>query len=146
MMKLEDHATPCKGELHLKTLRRGHVIQEWSDHNLVVDTGRIRTAELAGGLSNAYISQIGVGTGNTSESASDTALENQQLFPIQKTTIDGRDLRFDFTINEDQANGLAIREFGLFCADGAMFSHRVRSGIIEKADDIQIIGYWILHF
>jgi len=27
-----------------------------------------------------------------------------------------------------------------------MFSHRVRTGLIEKEDDIQIKGYWILHF
>ncbi len=145
-MKFEDRAPTCKGEFHLKILQGGRLIRAVDDHNLVVDSGRIRTAELAGGLSSAYISQIGIGTGAEPESADDTTLTDQQLFPVSDTTIDGRDLRFDFTINEEQANGLAIREFGLFCADGTMFSHRVRSGVIEKADDMQIIGYWILHF
>lgn len=145
-MKLEDRAPTVKGEFHIKILRGGRLIRDVEDHNLVVDSGRIRTAELAGGLSSAYISQIGIGTGAEPETATDTALTDQQLFPVSATSIDGRDLRFDFTIGEDQANGLAIREFGLFCADGTMFSHRVRSGVIEKADDMQIIGYWILHF
>ena len=68
------------------------------------------------------------------------------LFPLDKASVTGRDARFDFSIDNTQANGLKIHEFGLFCKDGMMFSHRVRKGIIEKEDDIQIRGYWILHF
>lgn len=146
MLSLTDKIAPCRGEFHLRVLRGGREIERVDDHNLVVDAGRVRLAELAAGKSSAYITHIGLGSGRAAEDVSDTGLENQELFPLTGATVDGRDVRFDFFIDTGEANGLAIREFGLFCSDVTMFSHRVRKGVIEKQDDIQIQGYWILHF
>ena len=126
--------------------RNGERVTTFADHNLVVEAGRVRLAELAAGVSTACITQIGVGEGDTTETDADTELVNQALFPLDKASVTGRDARFDFSIDNTQGNGLKIHEFGLFCADGTMFSHRVRSGVIEKAEDISIKGYWILHF
>lgn len=145
-MVFQDSTKPCRGDFHLAVYKDGKIIDRIDDHNLVVDAGRIRLAELAAGKSSACITKIGVGSGSTAEAADDTELEGQQLFPLTSATVDGRDARFDFLIDNSQANGLKIHEFGLFCADGTMFSHRVRTGLIEKEDDIQIKGYWILHF
>ncbi len=145
-MVFQDSTKPCRGDFHLAVYKDGKIIDRIDDHNLVVDAGRIRLAELAAGKSSACITKIGVGSGSTAEAADDTKLEGQQLFPLTSATVDGRDARFDFLIDNTQANGLKIHEFGLFCADGTMFSHRVRTGLIEKEDDIQIKGYWILHF
>ena len=145
-MVFQDSTKPCRGDFHLAVYKGGEIIDLVDDHNLVVDAGRIRLAELAAGKSSACITKIGVGSGSTAEAADDTELDGQQLFPLTSATVDGRDARFDFLIDNSQANGLKIHEFGLFCADGTMFSHRVRTGLIEKEDDIQIKGYWILHF
>ena len=146
MLSLSDKIVPCKGEFHVRVLRGGEVIDRIDDHNLVVDAGRIRLAELAAGKSGAYITHIGLGSGAVAEDVSDTTLADQQLFPLTGATVNGRDVQFDFFIDTWEANGLAIHEFGLFCSDGQMFSHRVRKGVIEKQNDIQIQGYWILHF
>ena len=145
-MVFQDSTKPCRGDFHLAVYKGGEIIDLVDDHNLVVDAGRIRLAELAAGKSGSCITKIGVGSGSTAEAADDTELDGQQLFPLTSATVDGRDARFDFLIDNSQANGLKIHEFGLFCADGTMFSHRVRTGLIEKEDDIQIKGYWILHF
>lgn len=145
-MVFQDSTKPCRGDFHLAVYKGGEIIGRVDDHNLVVDAGRIRLAELAAGKSGSCITKIGVGSGSTAEAADDTELEGQQLFPLTSASVDGRDARFDFLIDNTQANGLKIHEFGLFCADGTMFSHRVRTGLIEKEDDIQIKGYWILHF
>jgi len=145
-MVFQDSTKPCRGDFHLAVYKGGEIIGRVDDHNLVVDAGRIRLAELAAGKSGSCITKIGVGSGSTAEAADDTELEGQQLFPLTSASVDGRDARFDFLIDNSQANGLKIHEFGLFCADGTMFSHRVRTGLIEKEDDIQIKGYWILHF
>lgn len=145
-MVFQDSTKPCRGDFHLAVYKGGEIIDRVDDHNLVVDAGRIRLAELAAGKSGSCITKIGVGSGSATEAADDTELEGQQLFPLTSATVDGRDARFDFLIDNSQANGLKIHEFGLFCADGTMFSHRVRTGLIEKEDDIQIKGYWILHF
>ena len=145
-MVFQDSTKPCRGDFHLAVYKGGEIIDLVDDHNLVVDAGRIRLAELAAGKSGSCITKIGVGSGSATEAADDTELEGQQLFPLTSASVDGRDARFDFLIDNSQANGLEIHEFGLFCADGTMFSHRVRTGLIEKEDDIQIKGYWILHF
>lgn len=146
MLAMTEKINPCTGELHLRVLENGKLIHRIDDHNLVVDAGRVRLAELAAGKSSIHITHIGVGSGSVAEEVADTELENQQLFPLTDTNVSGRDVRFDFIIDTGDANGLAIHEFGLFCSDGVMFSHRVRKGVIEKQDDIQIQGYWILHF
>ena len=146
MESFVDMAKPCKGEFHIDVFKDGRCVDSYGDHNLVVESGRIRLAELAAGKSSAYITQIGIGEGSTTEKDTDTALENQMLFPLNDASVTDRDARVDFSIDNTQGNGLKIHEFGLFCADGTMFSHRVRKGAIEKENDITIKGYWILHF
>lgn len=143
----------CQGEFHIEVLRKGKIVDEHHDHNMVVNVGRIRLASLAAGLSDKYITQIGVGTGKTMEEETDTELQEQQLFPLSNVSVDGRDAKFEFIIGEDKANGLSITEFGLFCADDTLFSHRVRRdegtgkiGVIDKMSDIELRGYWLLHF
>lgn len=146
MLSYSDTVKPCKGEFHIDVYKEGVLVEEIKDHNLVVDVARGRLAELSAGTSNAYITQVGCGSGSAPEEAEDTSLTEQQLFPLTAVSVDGRDAKFNFTIDNSQANGLAIREFGLFCSDGLMFTHRVRDGVIEKKSDIQLKGYWILHF
>ena len=154
-MKIAFEDTPkvCRGEFCIEVRRNGQIVDEYSDHNLVVNVGRERLANLAAGLSDKYITQIGVGTGTNIEDEDDTELEEQALFPLSNVSVDGRDAKFEFIIGESDANGMAITEFGLFCADDTMFSHRVRRnedtgkiGVIDKMDDLELRGYWILHF
>lgn len=149
----EDAPQKVKGEFHIEVRRKGKTVDEFHDHNLVVETGRVRLAELATGLSQKHITQIGVGSGSDIEDETDTELVEQQLFPLMGVSVDGRDAKFEFIIGAEDANGLGITEFGLFCADDTMFSHRVRRdedtmkvGTIDKMEDIEIRGYWILHF
>lgn len=152
-LAFEDIPQKCRGEFHIDILKKGQLVQAIHDHNLVVNTGRCRLAELAAGKSEKFITHIGVGSGGEVEDEADTALTDQQLFELTASSVDGRDAKFEFVIGEDQANGLDIREFGLFCADGTMFSHRVRRNeetgkvsVIGKDVDIELRGYWILHF
>ena len=125
-LKFEDTTEKLKGEFAIKVFRCNKLIDEFADHNLVVEAGRVRLAQLAAGLNNNHITYIGVGSGSNEESPADLYLENQILIPIIQATVTGRDAKFDFVIDQQQANGLSIREFGLFCSDGTMFSHRVR--------------------
>ena len=149
-MIFKDAIQPVTGDIHLEVIRDKKIIDKFDDHNLVVDVGRKRLAALAAGkvgsYAESYISHIGLGSGSTTETVNDTELENQQLFPLTSIEVDGRDVKCNFFIANDEAVGLAIHELGLFCADGTMFSHRVRQGIIEKYEDIEVRGYWILHF
>jgi hypothetical protein len=45
-----------------------------------------------------------------------------------------------------EANGKAIREFGLLTEDGTLFARRIRANPIYKESDISIEGEWIIIF
>lgn len=153
MLIFSDTPESLSGEFCLNIFKNGEFLERIEEKNLIVDAGRVRLAELAAGKSASHISQIGIGSGSERESEGDVQLENQLLLPLKNISIEGHDARFDFEIGIDDANGLSIREFALFCADNTMFSHKVRvnqetgaARTIEKENDIQITGYWIIHF
>lgn len=152
MLKFDEALRGVKGDFAIKVFKAGKLVDEFEDHNLIVNSGRVRLAELASGKSDKFITQIGVGTGRAEEAEDDESLENQVLFDLTSSSTDGRDAVFNFVIKPEEANGLKITEFALFCADDVMFSHRVRRSssdevrAIEKEDDIQIEGCWIIHF
>jgi hypothetical protein len=47
-----------------------------------------------------------------------------------------------------EANGLAIIEFGLMCADGTLFARKIRENPrpINKENDISVDGQWTIIF
>ena len=147
VMALVDTTKPCKGEFHIDVFKGGRPLCSFGDHNLVVEAGRIRLAELAAGLSTDYISQIGVGDGAETEKDTDTALSNQMLFPLDKASVTGRDARFDFSIDNTQANGLKIHEFGsddtLVVAEFYYFLTLFECACVGEINDLAAIKhYW----
>ena len=96
-MRFEDSTKKVTGEIHLEVYRKNKLVKQIDDHNLVVDSGRMRLAELAAGkvgnYSNSYISHIGLGSGSEMEKVGDTELENQQLFPLTSIELNGRDVK-----------------------------------------------------
>lgn len=139
-------AHAVKGAFTVNVYKRGHLVAIYADHNLVVNTGRKRFAELIAGKSSNCIAKIGVGTGTSTEQLSDTSLRDQQLFDITSSSIDGSDAVFNWTITTEQANGLDISEFGLFTRDDVMVTHRVRTRAIGKDRDIELTGEYRLSF
>ena len=146
MIAIKSDVPSMNGRLHLTVRKNGKVIEHWEDHNLIVDGARQLMAKMAAGIVSTSITDLGVGSGNTPETVDDTALKNGVLIPIKTRTVNDKQARFDFFIGTDQANGINIREFGLFAANGTMFAHRVRDRSLEKADDLTIEGYWEINF
>lgn len=137
-----------EGHLYLRVERRGRVVEEWNDHNLIMDAARPRIRDLCSGeMTNTFISHLGVGEGQRAATPTDTSLERCVMVPFSNVgKPDATTARFGFLIGPDIANGLAIREFGLFCGDGILFAKRVRDRVIEKDADVSIFGYWDIHF
>lgn len=146
MIAIKSDVPSMNGRLHLTVRKNGKVIERWEDHNLIVDGARQLMAKMAAGIVSTSITDLGVGSGNAPETVDDTALKNGVLIPIKTRTVNDKQARFDFFIGTDQANGINIREFGLFTANGTMFAHRVRDRSLEKADDLTIEGYWEINF
>ena len=145
-VKEQDTLGALRGAVHLAIYKNGRLISEETDRNLIVTTGREKLARLIGGGYNGRITNVGVGTGSAPTSDTDTNLTDAVLLPVQSVEYAGAKVRFNFIIGNGDANGLNIRELGLFFADGTMFSRRVRKSIIGKESDISITGYWEIYF
>lgn len=138
-----------RGSLEIVVKRRGKVIERDGEHNLIVNVARTNMARLlAGEGENRIINRVAVGTNGATPSPDDTKITNAFVKPISGFTYPTpTSVRFDFTILEHEANGLAIVEFGLIAADGSLFARRTRNGkVIEKEADLEIDGYWTILF
>lgn len=144
-IQMEEHAHELRGAVHLDVYKDGKLIESETDHNLIVTVGRTQLAKLLGGGYTGHITKIGVGTGSAAAADTDTGLTSGVLIGIGKVEYDTAKVRFNFEVGTNQANGVSIREFGLFFADGTMFSHRVRKSVIGKENDIKISGYWDIY-
>ncbi|MHC1757916.1 MAG: hypothetical protein AB9917_10015 [Negativicutes bacterium] len=137
---------PIRGAVRLEVRKSGRLLNVEEDHNVVVLAGRAMLAGLLGGRdAGKYITHVGVGTSDGAATEADTNLTGKVLVAIGSASYDGAKVRFNFIIGSGQANGVTIRELGLFFSDGTMFSRRVRRSAIGKEDDIEITGYWDIY-
>jgi hypothetical protein len=137
-----------KGKLEVKIFKAGKLIEEWKEENLIVNLARTQMSHLIGGDGeDREISQIAFGTNGTTPVVADQTITNAYVKDISEVSFpDETSVQFDWELDTDENNGQAIMEFGLMCANDALFSRRVRTNPIHKADDISIEGHWIISF
>lgn len=125
----------------------GAVLSDTTEKNLVVNGGRNSAARLLGGNgTNKQVTQIAVGTGSTLASLPDSDLTSKFIKAIAAVTYPQTGaVQFDFLIDYAEANGMSIREFGLFSADNTLFSRKVRD-VITKTVDIRLEGTWTIQY
>jgi hypothetical protein len=136
------------GRLEVIVRRSGLVVERFAEDNLIVTVGRTQMAHLLGGDTAArYIAQVAVGTSGTPPALTDTAITNQFKKDIDAVGFPSPlTVQFDWELTTEEANGMAIMEFGLLSADDTLFSRRVRTNPINKASDISIEGHWTIGF
>ncbi len=138
---------PMRGVFELSILRNGKEIEHYRDDNMIMNVARDALARLVGGDGTGkVIAKIGVGTNGDGPDPADTALKSPYIKNLGKRSYPATgQVTFEFSFGLAEANGLAIREFGLVCSDGTLFARKTR-GIIEKAVDIEIHGTWTIIF
>ncbi len=122
-------------------------IEHYVDNNMIMSVARDALAKLVGGDgAGKTVKSIGVGTNGGGPDPGDTKLTNGYTKNVTGRSYPstGR-VVFAFSIGLGEANGKAIKEFGLICSDGTRFARKTR-GTIEKADDIEITGTWTINF
>lgn len=145
-MKFVDSAC-LRGDFEIRVFRNGVEIEHYQDKNMIMASARDALARLIGGNgSGKVVTRIGVGVNGTDPKPTDTGLKDGYAKNVNGCTYPATgEACFAFTIAAGEANGMAIREFGLLCSDGTLFARKTR-GIIEKADDIEITGTWTIKF
>jgi hypothetical protein len=147
-----DDRQEMQGILTYKVYRhRGkakELIDEFYDHNLIVNGARDQMARLiAGDFTKRNITKISFGTNGAEPTVADTTITNAFTKNVAGFTYPAMgQVTISWNLLTSEDNGQAILEFGLVCADNTLFSRRVRANPIYKASDISIEGQWTIIF
>lgn len=135
------------GILKVNIFKDGKIIESFQEKNLIVNGGRAAIANLIGGdTAGKSIVSIGFGTDGTLPVLTNTDLTDKFSKPVGFVSYPANEtVQFDFTLEVGENNGVTIREFGLFCADGTLFSRKVRAAI-DKTSAIRLEGFWTIQF
>ena len=164
MIELSE-SCPAQGQLFYAVRRNGVVVETFSEKNMIMTNGRIAIARLFAGGIGGEGAFVGVGSSNEPPAPDQEGLTDEVKVPIASVAFANAEVvngvvtwpesveptpnvRFNFLFGTGDANGLSIREFGLFTEDGTMFARRIRTGngAIAKDSDIEVEGYWIIRF
>jgi hypothetical protein len=146
-MRIEEK-TGLRGAFRLRVWKDGTLVEDSDDHNMIVVGARAEMAHLvAGDTENRHIAAVALGTDGTPPASGDTEITG----PFAKA-LDGADypatgqVRFKWTVAANEANGMAVTEFGLLCADGTLFARYVRQTPLNKDSDFLLEGDWTIEF
>ncbi len=131
----------------------GNVKQEHEDHNLIVTIGKtyLATWLAAASQSGEFMSYIALGTGTTSPSASDTALETEfaggGYSRVQGTLTSSTNTWQNSAIFSPGNGTGAVTEAGLFSAStsGTMFARQTFAAYNKAAGDTLTVT-WSVSF
>lgn len=145
-MNLNDNI-PLRGDFHLELFRGGKLVETIDEPNLIVSLARTQLAHLiAGDVANRHITHIGFGIGTAAASPNNTGLTGAFFKPVTSVSYpDVGKAAFAWTLSTAEANGLAITEFGLRCADNTLFARKARAAI-QKDADLSLSGTWTIIF
>jgi hypothetical protein len=152
-LSLRDSLREPVGRLKYDVFRRGELIEQFDERNLIVIGSQPTHAALLGGnVANNSVTQIGFGTNATAAAFGNTSLSG----PPYLKNVDGasypasNEVQFAFSLGlaggDASAYGLAISEFGLLTTAGVLYARRVRSAPLNFASDISIQGTWTISF
>lgn len=146
-MQFRDGIDRMAGHFVLEVRRSGILVAEFLEENLIVNGAKNQLARLIGGAgANRHITHIGFGIGKSAAMPGNTALTSPYIKAVGSVEYPATgQVRFNWSLSTAELNGVAITEFGLFCADGALFSRKQRAPI-EKADDLSLTGAWTIVF
>lgn len=130
------------GAVNIDVFENGKLIENISENNLVVTVGKQNMAKLLGGPGSA-ITQISVGDNGIAADVLDTAITNPFTKAIASVSYpDPQSVMFSFDIDNSEANGMTIREFGLLDAANILFARKRRNADIIKTVAIRLVGTW----
>lgn len=137
-----------RGVFTLNVYRGENLVEQYTDNNLVVDSGRDAAAQCLGGVNQANntVTKIAFGTDGTTPAGGDTAITGALEKALDGATYPSTGaVAFAFTLDNSEGNGMDIAEFGLITDGGDLFARKTRA-IITKTVDIRLEGVWTIYF
>lgn len=148
MFDISDLAGRPSGHFVLDVFRDGVQVDRVDEPNLVVDLSKTALSRLLGGdVTNRSVTTIGFGTNGTAPVAGNTELTGAFSKAIDSVSYpSANSVMFSFSLASGENNGMAIMEFGLLTAGGALFARKVRASALNKGSDISLSGTWTITF
>lgn len=145
MIELVDKVA-IKGVLCIKVFKKGVLVEEIIENNLIVNGARDQVARLiAGNVTGRSINRIAFGTSGVEPDAADTIITKQFVRAVKGFSYPAMgQVQIDWDLPVTENNGMAILEFGLLTVDGTLFARRTRENPIFKEPDISLEGYWTI--
>lgn len=146
-MRTKDIAHRPTGTLYIRAYDQyGVELWQTTEKNLIVTTGYDAAAQALAGTEGAKITQIAVGTNETAPTINDIQITDPVYLDVKSIEYPKpATARFNFSVGYNDAVGMTIREFGLFTADGRLFSRKVREPI-EKTRFMSLVVAWEITF
>lgn len=143
MDKVKD-SIDASGWFKLEVYEDGTLISTFEEKNLVVTLGQQNVARLLGGhASGKKIEKISLGTNATLPAMADNSITGAFTKALSGATYpESNSVMFSFDIDNSEANGMTIREFGLLNSDNILCARKVRTGEIAKTSAIRLVGTW----
>lgn len=135
---------PMKGIFKMVVRKNGKVVEEYEDHNLIVNGARNQATRLfAGDTTKRPIARIAFGTSGTAPEVTDTAITGAYTKAVEGFEYPAMgQIQTNWELGVSENNGMAIMEFGLLSGDGTLLCRKVRKNPIYKESDISIEGHW----
>jgi hypothetical protein len=135
-----------KGIFQMRVYKKGILIEEYCDPNMIVDLGLNLIRDLISGAASEFIDTIGFGEGTSGPAAGDTDLTNKFDKAIGAVSYPSAgSVKWIWSLEEAEGNGMEITEFGLFADGTILFSRKTRAAISKDAD-IRLDGTWTINF
>jgi len=137
---------PMRGCFSMRIYRRGKLIEEYRDKNMIVSGARTAVAmHLMGECEGGNIAKIAFGTGGNVPTPDDTAITNPYIKPLLSASLlTPTKVEFKWNLHKAEANGKKIIEFGLLCENETLFARKLREEAIPKDADFSLEGEWII--
>lgn len=149
-MNAIDALSQPTGRFILEVRRKGLLVPELcvDEPNLIVNTSKLIHSRLLGGdVANRSVSVIGFGTNAASPAVGNTALTGAFTKAIDQVTYPNtNEVTFAFSLASNENNGMAISEFGLLTAGGALYARKNRSTPLNKDSDLSFSGTWTITY
>jgi len=145
-IRFRETMPPMRGCFNMRVFRRGKLIEEYQERNMIVSGARTAVAmHLMGNCEGGHIAKIAFGTGGNVPTPDDSAITSPFIKPLLSASLlTPTQVEFKWSLFKDEANGMKIIEFGLLCENETLFARKVRTEAIPKDSDISLEGEWII--
>jgi hypothetical protein len=125
----------------------GKLLETYIDNNLIVNGGRDAIVDLIGsGDADKVVNTISFGTNGAAPVLTDTTITGAFDKAVNAVAYPATgQVRFDWSLELVENNGVTIREYGLKCDDGTLFARKTRADI-AKNNTVRLEGTWTIIF